>query len=123
VMNKLKRCGVAGILAYGLLNTAYYLTTFLIVWLYVAPAPGRMGFLAASERFFKIMGMVWAGSQVTKFIRAAGALALAPFMERLLSWVGIRFGFRSQGKGFAVVSGICLGVSAMAFLMITLLWA
>ncbi|GAU48382.1 hypothetical protein TSUD_118080 [Trifolium subterraneum] len=61
-----------GILAYGVLNTAYYLTTFLFVWFYVAPAPGKMGYLAAVERFLKLMAMVWAGSQVTKILRAAG---------------------------------------------------
>ncbi|GAU16432.1 hypothetical protein TSUD_117810 [Trifolium subterraneum] len=31
ITKKLKRYGVSGILAYGLLNTAYYLTTFLFV--------------------------------------------------------------------------------------------
>ncbi|KAL7120325.1 hypothetical protein ACP275_02G115900 [Erythranthe tilingii] len=72
ILTKLKRYGVSGILSYGLLNTAYYLTTFLVVWFYVAPAPGRMGYLAAVERFLKVMAMVWAGSQVTKIIRAGG---------------------------------------------------
>ncbi|CAI0421196.1 unnamed protein product, partial [Linum tenue] len=49
ILKKLSRYGVSGVLAYGLLNTAYYLTTFLFVWLYVAPAPGKMGFSAAAE--------------------------------------------------------------------------
>ncbi|PWZ14698.1 hypothetical protein Zm00014a_032456 [Zea mays] len=39
---------------------------------YVAPAPGRMGYGAAVERFVKLMTMVWAGSQVTKIFRAGG---------------------------------------------------
>lgn len=72
ILTRLKRYGIAGILSYGLLNTAYYLTTFLVVWFYVTPAPGRMGYLAAVERFLKVMAMVWAGSQVTKLIRAGG---------------------------------------------------
>ncbi|KAJ0100779.1 hypothetical protein Patl1_05755 [Pistacia atlantica] len=50
VLKKLRRYGISGILSYGLLNTAYYLTTFLLVWFYVAPAPGRMGYIAAVER-------------------------------------------------------------------------
>lgn len=33
IMQRLKRYGVAGVLSYGLLNTIYYLTTFLLVWL------------------------------------------------------------------------------------------
>ncbi|XP_011020503.1 PREDICTED: uncharacterized protein LOC105122862 isoform X3 [Populus euphratica] len=49
VLKKLKRYGISGILSYGLLNTAYYLTTFLVVWFYVAPAPGKMGYFAAAE--------------------------------------------------------------------------
>ncbi|XP_042441243.1 uncharacterized protein LOC122026572 [Zingiber officinale] len=32
IMQRLKRYGVAGVLSYGLLNTVYYLTTFLLVW-------------------------------------------------------------------------------------------
>ncbi|WOL20209.1 hypothetical protein Cni_G29013 [Canna indica] len=31
MMQSLKRYGVAGVLSYGLLNTVYYLTTFLLV--------------------------------------------------------------------------------------------
>ncbi|ONM55315.1 Transcription factor [Zea mays] len=82
LLEKLKRYGVAGVLSYGLLNTVYYVTAFLLVWLlnspkqlfrfYVAPAPGRMGYGAAVERFVKLMAMVWAGSQVTKIFRAGG---------------------------------------------------
>ncbi|KAH8512630.1 hypothetical protein H0E87_006060 [Populus deltoides] len=49
LLKKLKRYGISGILSYGLLNTAYYLTTFLLVWFYVAPAPGKMGYFAAAE--------------------------------------------------------------------------
>ncbi|KAJ8749331.1 hypothetical protein K2173_018815 [Erythroxylum novogranatense] len=98
VLTKLKRYGISGVLAYGLLNTAYYLTTFLLVWFYVAPAPGKLGFLAAVERFFKVMATVWAGSQVTKLARAGGALALAPFVDEGLSWFTIKFKFDSQGK-------------------------
>ncbi|KAL0007325.1 hypothetical protein SO802_008827 [Lithocarpus litseifolius] len=98
ILRKLKRYGISGILSYGLLNTAYYLSTFLLVWFYVAPVPGRMGYLAAVERFLKVMAMVWAGSQVTKLIRAGGALALAPFVDRGLSWFTLKFKFESQGK-------------------------
>ncbi|XP_077230575.1 gag-Pol polyprotein/retrotransposon isoform X2 [Tasmannia lanceolata] len=50
LMKRLKRYGVSGVLSYGLLNTVYYLTTFLLVWFYVAPTPGRMGYAAAVQR-------------------------------------------------------------------------
>eukprot|EP00257_Ricinus_communis_P019695 XP_015578756.1 uncharacterized protein LOC8276335 isoform X2 [Ricinus communis] len=123
MLKKLKRYGVSGILSYGLLNTAYYLTTFLLVWFYVAPAPGKMGYFAAVERFLKVMAMVWAGSQVTKLIRAGGALALAPFVDRGLSWFTLKFKFESQGKAFMAIVGFCLGLAFILFLVVTLLWA
>ncbi|XP_061357297.1 uncharacterized protein LOC133301656 isoform X2 [Gastrolobium bilobum] len=123
ILKKLRRYGVSGILSYGLLNTAYYLTTFLFVWFYIAPAPGKMGYLAAVERFLKVMAMVWAGSQVTKLIRAGGALALAPFVDRGLSWFTNKFKFQSQGKAFMAIVGFCVGLALIVFLVITLLWA
>lgn len=123
ILKKLRRYGISGLLSYGLLNTAYYLTTFLIVWLYVAPAPGRMGYLAAAQRFLKVMAMVWAGSQVTKLLRAGGALALAPFVDRGLSWFTVRFHFESQGKAFAAIVGVCFGLAMVLFFAVTLLWA
>ncbi|XP_058722120.1 uncharacterized protein LOC131593571 isoform X2 [Vicia villosa] len=123
IMKKLKRYGVSGILSYGLLNTAYYLTTFLFVWFYIAPAPGKMGYRPAVERFLKLLAMVWAGSQVTKLLRAAGALALAPFVDRGLTWFTNKFKFQSQGKAFAAIVGFCFGLALIVFLVITLLWA
>ncbi|XP_034922303.1 uncharacterized protein [Populus alba] len=123
LLKKLKRYGISGILSYGLLNTAYYLTTFLLVWFYVAPAPGKMGYFAAAERFLKVMAMVWAGSQVTKLVRAGGALALAPFVDRGLSWFTVIFKFESQEKAFIAIVGFCFGLALILFLVMTLLWA
>ncbi|XP_057808005.1 uncharacterized protein LOC131022506 isoform X1 [Salvia miltiorrhiza] len=123
ILVRLKRYGISGILSYGLLNTAYYLTTFLVVWFYVAPAPAKMGYLAAAERFLKVMAMVWAGSQVTKLMRAGGALALAPFVDRGLSWFTIKMGFESQGKAFMAIAGLCFGLAFLMFVIVTLLWA
>ncbi|EOA26286.1 hypothetical protein CARUB_v10024059mg [Capsella rubella] len=123
LLKKLKRYGLSGILSYGLLNTVYYSTAFLLVWFYVAPAPGKMGYLAAAERFLKVMAMVWAGSQVTKLIRIGGAVALAPIVDRGLSWFTVKCKFESQGKAFGALVGICLGLALMLFMVVTLLWA
>ncbi|KAK9161891.1 hypothetical protein Syun_008232 [Stephania yunnanensis] len=49
---------------------------------YFAPVPRRMRYAATIQRFLKVMAMVWAGSQVTKLARAAGALALAPLVDK-----------------------------------------
>ncbi|XP_031125602.1 uncharacterized protein LOC116027951 isoform X1 [Ipomoea triloba] len=123
ILTKLRRYGISGVLSYGLLNTAYYLMTFLVVWIYVAPAPVKMGYFAFVKRFFKILAMVWAGSQVTKLARAGGALALAPFVDRGLAWFTAKFGFKSQGKAFMAVVGFCFALAVIVFLMVTLLWA
>ncbi|KAG5049056.1 hypothetical protein AAZX31_04G117800 [Glycine max] len=123
ILKKLRRYGISGILSYGLLNTAYYLTTFLFVWFYIAPAPAKMGYGAAVKRFLKVMAMVWAGSQVTKLVRAGGALALAPFVDRGLSWFTHKFKFQTQGKAFMAIVGLCLGLALIVFFVITLLWA
>ncbi|XP_024951619.2 uncharacterized protein LOC102618398 isoform X2 [Citrus sinensis] len=101
VLKKLRRYGISGILSYGLLNTAYYLTTFLLVWFYVAPVPGRMGYVAAVE----------------------SALALAPLVDRGLSWFTVKFKFQTQGKAFMAIVGFCFGLAVILFLAVTLLWA
>lgn len=123
ILKQLRRYGISGVLSYGLLNTAYYLTTFLLVWFYFAPAPARMGYLATVERFVKIMATVWAGSQVTKLLRAGGALALAPLVDRGLSWFTVRYKFESRGKAFFAIVGGCVGVALVLFLVVTLLSA
>ncbi|PIA53108.1 hypothetical protein AQUCO_00900019v1 [Aquilegia coerulea] len=123
LLTKLRRYGISGILSYGLLNTVYYLTTFLFVWFYITPAPGRLGYAAAVERFLKVMAMVWVGSQVTKLVRAAGALALAPLVSRRLIWFTEKFKFESEGKAFMAIVGVCFGLALLLFFWVTLFWA
>ncbi|WVZ65108.1 hypothetical protein U9M48_014526 [Paspalum notatum var. saurae] len=95
----------------------------LLFRFYFSPAPGRMGYGAAVERFIKLMAMVWAGSQVTKILRAGGALALAPFVDRGLRWFTVKFNFKSEGKAFATIVGLCLAIAALLFFGLTILWA
>ncbi|KAK2991723.1 hypothetical protein RJ640_004251 [Escallonia rubra] len=68
---------------------------------YVAPAPARMGYAAAVER----------------------ALALAPFVDRGLSWFTAKYEFESQGKAFIAIVGFCFGLAIALFLIVTLLSA
>lgn len=82
-----------------------------------------MGYAAAVERFLKLMAMVWAGSQVTKVLRAGGALALAPLVDRGLRWFTVKFNFQSEGKAFATIVGLCFGLAALMFVGLTVLWA
>ncbi|XP_076899714.1 uncharacterized protein LOC143553654 [Bidens hawaiensis] len=123
ILEKLRRYGISGILSYGLLNTAYYLSAFLVTWFYIAPAPVKMGYWAAVKRFVKVMAMVWAGSQVTKLVRAGGALALAPIVDKGLILFMDKFKFKSQAKAFTVIVGCCFGLAAVLFIVVMLLSA
>eukprot|EP00898_Chlorokybus_atmophyticus_P005368 jgi/Chlat1/5832/Chrsp4S00493 len=82
---QLRGLGLAGVLSYGLLNTLYYTVAFLVVWTTVVKVPRSLGLAGAAQRFVQVMAMVWAGSQITKLPRAAGAVVLAPFVDGALT--------------------------------------
>lgn len=130
--DKLAAYGVAGVVAYGILNTLYYTCAFAFAWLYLQPngppATGQ-GWAAAAKAAGAVMALTWAGSQVTKVARAGGAVALAPLVNRLLDWVAARLGGkgggggaggdgsskRSKGRAVALVVCACLLVWAGVF--------
>ena len=43
-----------------------------------------LGFAGAVRKVAEVAALTWAGSQVTKLARAAGAVALAPLVDGLL---------------------------------------
>lgn len=53
----------------------------------------------------------------------ARALALAPFVERGLKWFTVKFNFKSEGKAFMTIVGLCFAVAALMFFGLTILWA
>ncbi|GAQ81750.1 hypothetical protein KFL_000900050 [Klebsormidium nitens] len=119
----LKDLGLAGFLSYGLFNTGYYLVSFLFVWFFVSPSPGGLGVAQAAKRFIKIFAMVWAGSQVTKLLRAGGALLLAPLVDRGLDWFTAKGSFRSKSQAFWAIVGSCIALALVIFVVIVSLWA
>jgi hypothetical protein len=123
LLQNLKRYGASGMLSYGLLSTVYYIGTFLFVWFYVAPTPGGMGYPVAAQRLLKILAMVWAGSQVTKLLRAGGALALAPFVDQGLSWFTTQFRFKSRGMALGAIVVTCVSLVISLFIVVMLLWS
>ncbi|XP_059590525.1 uncharacterized protein LOC104877936 [Vitis vinifera] len=104
-------------------SALFFSTTLNPRRFYIALEPRRMGYLVAVERFVKIMAMVWAGSQVTKLVRARGALALAPIVDRGLSWFTVKFRFESQGKAFMAIVGFYFRLALILFFIVILLWA
>ncbi|RRT69384.1 hypothetical protein B296_00029423 [Ensete ventricosum] len=63
-------------------------------------------------------GMVGGG-----IFRVLGALALAPCVDRGLSWFTVKFKFESKGQAFAAIAGLCFGLALLLFFGLTLLWA
>jgi hypothetical protein len=121
----LRAYGLAGVLSYGLLNTLYYSVAFLVAWTTVVQAPSGLGYAAAGKAFAKTFVLVWAGSQLTKPLRAAGAVVGAPLAKRLLGAVRGRLppGWATDGSAFAVLVLGCLLVACALFAGIVVLSA
>ena len=68
----------------------------------------------------KICVLMWAGNNVTRPFRLAGAAALAPSMDRLMGWLKERLRLPSKALAFAivvaVVAGACFSVLGALFL-------
>lgn len=62
-------------------------------------------------------------AQVTKAARAAGALALAPLVDRLLEGARLRLGLASKRQAFGAVVAACLGAAALLFAAVVGAWA
>lgn len=112
-------------LSYGLLNTLYYSVAFVVAWTTVAQAPQGLGLAAAAKAFAKTFLLVWAGSQVTKPLRAAGAVLGAPLAKQLLGavrrWLPPHVA--TEGAAFAALVLGCLLVAGALIAGIVLLSA
>ncbi len=104
LQKQLQSLGLAGVAAYGLLNTGYYISAFLFFWFAVAKVPAGQGLAATARAVAGVMAGVWAGSQVTKAARAAAALMLAPLVDRLMGGLQRRLRLRTK----RAVSGLAL---------------
>jgi len=119
---QIKSWGLAGVISYGLLKTLYYSTAFLVCW-YYADIPKGQGMSTTLEAFLKVFAMVWAGSQVTKLARYAGAAAMAPFMDKALENIVTRFSLKGKRDAFFAILALCLGLAACVFGFVVLAWS
>lgn len=85
--------------------------------------PRGLGLGEAARKFIEVMAITWAGSQVTKLVRAGGALAMAPIVDRVLDGIVARLGLRGKGQAFAVVVACCLALAAALFVTVVLAWS
>lgn len=115
--------GVAGVVAYGLLNTAYYTVAFLFFWLCVAKVQPGMGLSATMRKFAEVFALTWAGSQVTKIPRAAGAIVIAPFIDRALEALQRKLGLQHKNQAAGIVVGTCLLMALALFGVVVVGWS
>ncbi|ONI21092.1 hypothetical protein PRUPE_2G049700 [Prunus persica] len=120
ILKKLRRYGISGLLSYGLLNTAYYLTTFLLVL--CCSSTWEDGLRPSCSEISQNNGH-GVGRKPGHQACTSWALALAPLVDRGLSWFSVKFHFESQGKAFTAIVGICFGLALVLFFVVTLLWA
>ncbi len=111
MQSKLKQLGLPALIAYGALNTAYYCGAFLIAfWSYSAVSGGGAAPADLKGQFGQaalVFGVVYAGSQVTKLLRASSAIVLAPQVDRALSFLQRRLALRSQAQAAVIVTAAC----------------
>lgn len=71
----------------------------------------------------QIMALTWAGSQVTKLVRAGGALAMAPFVDKGLDMLVEKFQLPGKGNAVAGVVIFCLLLALVVFGVVVLAWS
>lgn len=84
--------------------------------------PKGLGPEAAAKSFATVFAMTWAGSQVTKLVRAAASLALAPLVDRALTWMVGRFKLRGKGQALAIVATFCISLALAVFGAVVSMW-
>lgn len=82
-----------------------------------------LGLQAAARKFIEVFAMVWAGSQVTKLPRAAGALAVAPVVDMGLAFSQDKLKLRSKQQAVALVVTACVLLAGALFAGIIVLHA
>ncbi len=68
----------------------------------------------------KIVILMWAGNNVTRPFRLAGAAALAPFMDKLMDKLKTKLNLPNKAVAFAMitaaVAGVCFSILGGLFL-------
>jgi hypothetical protein len=109
LQEQLASTGRAGLLAYGILNAAYYMSvTAMTCYITARKYPfvinrdatlfQRVKFVLS--RLGSVAGTVWVGSQITKIFRLSGAVICAPFVDKLMMQCQKRFKLPSRNAAF-----------------------
>jgi len=122
---KLKSLGQSGLLAYGFLNIAYYVSITSISWFAfskpdIAQHPSfRIRLSQTTVKLGKVMAVVWAGSQVTMLPRLTISIALSPLVDRYFAFVERNFkSMKNRQQIFNVTVAALLGFAALFYLLL-----
>ena len=81
-----------------------------------------MGWALTSRKVLEVLALVWAGSQVTKLVRAGAALACAPLADKVLNFAADKLGCSRQQAFVGMTCGaFALGFSV--FGLVALAWS
>ncbi|KAI8104907.1 hypothetical protein M9435_000084 [Picochlorum sp. BPE23] len=116
---KLISYGPAAVLAYGLFDGVSYSIAFAIAFLGYEARTG-LNPTANVADIVKICILMWAGNNVTRPFRLAGAAALAPWVDMVMEKLKNKLGLPNKIVSFFIltfiVAAICLsGVGALIF--------
>ncbi|GAB4823513.1 hypothetical protein N2152v2_010559 [Parachlorella kessleri] len=116
--NRLAALGLAAVLAYGLFDGISYTTAFSIAFLGYEARTGLNPTQNVAD-LVKICVLMWAGNNVTRPFRIAGAAGLAPFMDRLMDRLQARLGLPQKFYAFLLitlaVAATCLSIVGTLF--------
>ena len=119
VKEKLVSYGPAAVLAYGLFDGVSYSIAFAIAFLGYEAQTG-LNPVANLQDLVKICILMWAGNNVTRPFRLAGAAALAPFVDGVMEKLRVKLRLPSKLYSFfiltSLVAAVCLsGVGLLIF--------
>ncbi|EFN55448.1 hypothetical protein CHLNCDRAFT_133767 [Chlorella variabilis] len=107
---RLASLGLAAALSYGIFDAMTYTIAFSLAFLGYEARTGLNPTQNVAD-IVKICILMWAGNNVTRPFRLAGAAALAPFMDRLMERLQGRLGLKSKAGAFAILVTLIAGLA------------
>ncbi|GLT60064.1 hypothetical protein SLA2020_328500 [Shorea laevis] len=102
---KLAKFGLAAVLAYCLFDGVIYTSFFVLAFLGYEKSTGKNP-VANLKALLGIVVLMWTGNNITRPIRVAGAVALAPLMDRGLKKIQKYFNFPNTVYAFVLVASV-----------------
>lgn len=116
---KVKELGLPAVIAYGLTDAVTYTAAFVLAFLSYEKTTG-INPTTDLKAVVSIMVLMWAGNNVTRPARVAGAIAASPLVKRAASWLQMRTRAQSVNVGYGLIVAVAAG---LAFLVAGLLIA